>query len=493
MSIQIHDTISRKTQPFTPLEPGKISMYLCGPTVYSDCHIGHLMGPVVFDTIARWFQAHGNEVQFVINITDIDDKIINRAAAEDVTWQSIAEKYTAQYLDFMQELDVNTVTDNPHCTHHLDSMVTFIQDLIDKGRAYDAPDGVYFSVEKQPDYGKLSGRKLEDMQSGSRIQGQDGLENPADFALWKKVKPGEPSWESPWGAGRPGWHIECSVMSSDIMGPAFDIHGGGDDLKFPHHENEIAQSEAHGDAFATVWMHHGLVQYGGRKIGKSDPRMQDPEFSRQFDARWLLDTYGAPAVRYFLVRSPYRRPVDFEASALDAARTGLVRLYRQLGSLLEEASDASLTEIQSRELPEGLATERKAFCDSMDNDFNTGEAVAALFRMAAIAKSVEGEANKQALVLLRDLGRLIGLLQVGDLARVEKAGMDEDSELATLVAEIIAARSQARSDKDFARADTLRDALTRAGIQVLDSTEGTTFERTPGATGNPEEILRAAL
>ncbi|MCP5021945.1 MAG: cysteine--tRNA ligase [bacterium] len=493
MSIQIHDTISRKIQPFEPLQPGKVSMYLCGPTVYSDCHIGHLMGPVVFDTIARWFIARGNEVQFVVNITDIDDKIINRAAAEDVSWQSIAERYTQQYFDFLKDLGVSTVTDNPYCTHHLDSMVAFIGNLVDKGRAYDAPDGVYYRVEKQPDYGKLSGRKLEDMQSGSRIDGQDGLENPADFALWKKVKPGEPSWESPWGPGRPGWHIECSVMASDLMGSAFDIHGGGDDLKFPHHENEIAQSEARGDAFATLWMHHGLVQYGGRKIGKSDPRMQDPEFSRQFDARWLLDTYGAPAVRYFLIRSPYRRPIDFEASALDAARTGLVRLYRQLGELLEEASDASLEEILGRDLPENLATERQAFCTSMDNDFNTGEAVAALFRIAAIAKSSEGEANAQALVLMRDLARLLGMLQVGDLARVEKAGMEEDSDLASLVNQIIEARAKARQDKDFARADTLRDALTEAGIQVLDGAEGTTYECTPGAADNPEEILRAAL
>ncbi|MFT4649470.1 MAG: cysteinyl-tRNA synthetase [Glaciecola sp.] len=493
MSIQIHDTISRKTLPFEPIQPGKVSMYLCGPTVYSDCHIGHLMGPVVFDTVSRWFKARGNDVQFVINITDIDDKIINRAADEGVSWQSIAEKYTAQYFDFLKELDVTTITDHPHCTHHLDSMVTFIGDLIAKGRAYDAPDGVYYRVEKQPDYGKLSGRKLEDMLSGSRIQGQEGLENPADFALWKKVKPGEPSWESPWGPGRPGWHIECSVMASDLMGSAFDIHGGGDDLKFPHHENEIAQSEAHGDAFASIWMHHGLVQFGGRKIGKSDPLMKDPEFARQFDARWLLDTYGAPAVRYFLVRSPYRRPVDFEASALDAARTGLVRLYRQLGSLLEEASYASLTEIMGRDLPETLQTERQAFCESMDNDFNTGEAVAALFRIASVAKSVEGAANTQALTLMRDLGRLLGLLQVGDLQRTEKAGMDADSDLAILVEQTLEARSEARAEKNFARADSLRDALTEAGIQVLDSSAGTTFERTPGATGDPEAILRAAL
>ncbi|MDF1838160.1 MAG: class I tRNA ligase family protein, partial [Planctomycetota bacterium] len=199
MSIQIHDTISRKLLPFEPIQPGKVSMYLCGPTVYSDCHIGHLMGPVVFDTISRWFIARGFEVQYVINITDIDDKIINRAADENVSWQSIAEKYTAQYFDFLKELDVNTITDHPHCTHHLESMVKFIGNLIEKGRAYDAPDGVYYRVEKQPDYGKLSGRKLEDMRAGDRVAAAEGLKDPADFALWKKAKPGEPSWPSPWG------------------------------------------------------------------------------------------------------------------------------------------------------------------------------------------------------------------------------------------------------------------------------------------------------
>lgn len=493
MPIRIHDTLTRQTQVFEPLVPGRVSMYLCGPTVYDDCHVGHLMGPVVFDTIARWLAVRGYEVQFVVNITDIDDKIIQKAGKTGQTWQQVAQHYTQQYREFLQELGVTTITDQPHCTHFVDQMVAFIQDLIDAGKAYDAPDGVYYRVLEQPNYGKLSGRKIEDMQAGARIAAQDALEHPADFVLWKKAKPGEPSWESPWGPGRPGWHIECSVMSSEINGPEFDIHGGGDDLKFPHHENEIAQSEAHGDGFARLWMHHGLVQFGGRKIGKSDARMQDADFSKQFNARYLLDTYGAPAVRFFLVRSPYRRPVDFEPSALDAARTGLVRLYRQLGELLDEESAVQPEEVLSRAVSSELQTLRAAFCEAMDDDFNTGEAVAALFQLAALANHQSEAEQAGTLRLLRDLGRLIGLFQPGDLKRVEQAGIAEDSELAHWVEQVLTARAQARSDKDYARADALRDALKDAGISVLDAAEGTSFERIPGASGDPIAILKSAL
>ncbi|MEZ6004767.1 MAG: cysteine--tRNA ligase [Planctomycetota bacterium] len=493
MSIRIHDTLSRETHPFEPLEPGKVSMYLCGPTVYSDCHIGHLMGPVVFDTIARWFEARGFRVQLVVNITDIDDKIIHKAQATGQAWNQVSEHYTEQYWNFLRELGVQSITDSPHCTHYVDAMVRFIGELIEKGRAYPAADGVYFRVLQQPGYGKLSGRRLEDMQAGARVETQAGLEHPADFVLWKNAKPGEPSWPSPWGDGRPGWHIECSVMSSAIMGPVFDIHGGGDDLKFPHHENEIAQSEAHGDRFARLWMHHGLVQYGGRKIGKSDTRMQDAEFARQFNARYLLDTYGAPAVRFFLVRSPYRRPVDFEPSALDSARTGLVRLYRQLGERMDAPGPVDAAEVLARPVGEAASQLRREFAEAMDEDFNTGEAIAALFRLAALANGQEGGEQDQTLLLMRDLGRVLGLFQPGDLQAVEHAGLDSQGELAELVGQVLAARGEARAQKDWGRADKLRDALTAAGIAVLDGAAGTSFERVPGHQGDPIPVLRAAL
>ncbi len=345
MAIRIFDSLRREKLVLEPIEPGVVRLYACGPTVYDDCHIGHLMGPVIFDTAARWIRARGFEVRFVNNITDIDDKIINRALDTGEDWKSIAERYTEQYFEFLEELGVETITDHPRCTEYVGKMIQFIEDLITGEKAYETSDGVYFDVQGHEGYGKLSGRAVEDMQAGGRVGANSELRHPADFALWKKAKPGEPTWDSPWGPGRPGWHIECSVMSRELLGPSFDLHGGGDDLKFPHHENEIAQSEAHGDAFARLWMHNGLVQYGGRKIAKSDPRMQDPEFAGQFKARKLIDTYGAPVVRFFLVRGPYRRPIDFEPKNLHDARKGLTRVLNQLGDRCEQAS-ASVDEIQ---------------------------------------------------------------------------------------------------------------------------------------------------
>ena len=244
MILRLHDTLERRQIDFVPLDPGgPVTFYTCGPTVYDDCHIGHLMGPVVFDTVARWMLARGLRVRFVNNITDIDDKIINRARETGEAWDAIAERYTQQYFGYLHDLGVETITDHPRCTEYVPQMIAFIQELMDDDIAYVADDGVYFDVHRHEGYGKLAGRKLEDMQAGARVEAQGGLRHPADFALWKGVKPGEPSWESPWGPGRPGWHIECSVMSSELLGRAFDLHGGGDDLKFPHHENEIAQSE----------------------------------------------------------------------------------------------------------------------------------------------------------------------------------------------------------------------------------------------------------
>ena len=284
------------------------------------------------------------------------------------------------------------------------------------------------------------------MQAGARVEAQGGLRHPADFALWKGVKPGEPSWESPWVPGRPGWHIECSVMSSELLGRAFDLHGGGDDLKFPHHENEIAQSEARGDGFARLWMHNGLVQYGGRKVAKSDPRMQDAAFRQQFQARWLLETYGAPALRFFLVRSPYRRPVDFEPSNLEGARTGLVRLLRALGPLAEEPDVTTLTDVLGRELPEGLAARRDRFVAAMDDDFNTGEAIAELFSLASDARSAPSPAEAEAaLRLARDLGRQLGLFQPGDSERLAAVGGGVEAALAPIAEALLEVRRAARS------------------------------------------------
>jgi len=493
MAIRIYDTLRRERVELEPLDPGAIGMYVCGPTVYDDCHIGHLMGPVVFDSVARWLRARGFGVRFVNNITDIDDKIINRALASGEEWRSIAERYTGQYVRFLEELGVVTITDTPRCTDYVPKMVAFIQELVDAGQAYEASDGVYFEVSEHAGYGKLSGRRLEEMQAGERVGTKTDLRNPADFALWKKAKPGEPTWESPWGPGRPGWHIECSVMSSILLGSAFDIHGGGDDLKFPHHENEIAQSEAHGDGFARIWMHNGLVQYGGRKISKSDPRMQDPEFARQFQARWLIDTYGPAAVRFFLVRSPYRRPVDFEPKNLEDARKGLARLHRLLGERLEEPATPQLDEILARPLPAALADRRDRFCAAMDDDFSSGEAVAELFSLAKLASDETGEGREQALALMRDLGRLLGLLEPGDRQRMGGTPEVADERLGRVVEALLNVRRSARAGRDFATADGLRDLVVGQGISVADGAEGSDWELAGASEGALAALLDGAL
>ncbi len=491
--IRIHDSLTRQLVPLEPLEPGLVRLYVCGPTVYDDCHIGHLMGPVLFDTIARWLSARGLRVRFVNNITDIDDKIIQRAKTSGEDWRAIAQRYTAQYLGFLEELGVRTITDHPRCTDYVPQMIRFVGELLANDRAYATSDGVYYDVSRQADYGKLSGRRVDDMIAGARVEARDELRNPADFALWKKAKPGEPSWPSPWGEGRPGWHLECSVMAGELLGAAFDMHGGGDDLKFPHHENEIAQSEAHGEAFARCWMHHGLVQYGGRKVAKSDPRMKDEAFSRQFQARWLLDTYGAPALRFFLLRGHYRRPIDFEPNNLDAARTGLIRLHRQLGALLDEPGEPDPVELFTRELAEPLAAHRARFAEAMDDDFGTGEAIAEVFSIAQAARSLEGTARDSALRLARDLGRLLGLFEPGDAERLARGGGATDERLRAVAEVALRLREEARARKDFVTGDAIRDALAGAGLSVQDGPEGARVDADAAGEAALPALLDALL
>ncbi len=474
-SIQVYNTLTRAKQAFVPLVAGQVGMYVCGPTVYDDCHIGHLMGPVLFDAVARWFAARGHQVRFVNNITDIDDKIINRSIATGEPWDAITKRYTAQYLGYLKRLHVVTVTDHPRCSDYITPMITYIQDLIAKERAYVAVDGVYYDVQKQNGYGKLSGRRLDDMKAGARIERDASLRHPGDFALWKHAKPGEPAWDSPWGKGRPGWHIECSVMSHETLGETFDIHGGGDDLKFPHHENEIAQGEAHGGGYAKCWMHNGLIQYDGVKVGKSDPRMKDPEFARQFKADYLLDTYGAATVRFLLMQGHYRRPNDFAPTALSAARTALGKLHRQLGTLLDEPGTAMLEEILARPLSEAASRLRHDVIGAMDDDFNTGAAIAALFGLVAEAKRTSGDAATVLLRLVRDLGRLLGLFQPGDGADTVEAQAGGDELLAPVMALVLVLRQEVRARRDFATADRIRETLGASGITIKDAKDGATW------------------
>jgi len=484
--LQIHDTLTRDKRVLKPLKAGQIGMYLCGPTVYDDCHIGHLMGPVLFDAVARWLAVRGNQVTLVNNITDIDDKIIKRSKESGEPWLAITERYTAQYLGYLKRLHALQPTariaiTHPKCSEFISQMVRYISELIASGRAYVVEgDGVYYDVQKQPGYGKLSGRNIDDMQAGARIERDARLHHPADFALWKIAKPDEPHWDSPWGAGRPGWHIECSVMSTELLGDTFDIHAGGDDLKFPHHENEIAQGEAHGGGYATCWMHNGLIQFEGVKVGKSDPRMKDPAFRKQFDARFLLDTYGAATVRFLLLQGHYRRPIDFAPKNLEAARTALGRFHKLLGATLDDAGTSTLAEVQARTVPPILASLRAAAVAGMDDDFNTGAAIAALFGMVAETRKLTGDEQRAAILLIRDLGRLIGLFQPGDAADTHAVAAGADNEtLAKVMALVLELRQNARAARDFATSDRIRDGLAAAGIVVKDGKDGATWDVKP--------------
>lgn len=482
--IQIHDSLTRQKKPFVPLVPGQVRMYVCGPTVYSDCHIGHTMGPVLFDAVARWLAVRGHRVRFVNNITDIEDKIIARSIETGEPWQDITARYTEQYNFLLRELNVTTITDQPRCTDYVPQMVAFIGDLIAKGRAYVASDGVYFEVRKQPSYGKLSGRKLDEMRSEEGDTA--GLRDPADFALWKLAKPGEPSWPSPWGAGRPGWHIECSAMSSDLLGGAFDIHGGGEELKFPHHENEIAQSEAHGDCFACTWMHNGLVQYEGKKVSKSDPRMRDPAFAQQFQALHLIEQYGGEALRFHILRGHYRRPQEFKPADLAATRTTLERLRTQLreGLGATAAPAADLAAIDAIALPEAAAQHRTQFCAMMDDDFNTGAAIAQLFPLAALArKATDAGETKRILGVVHGLAHLLGMFAGGLAApastgEISSAGTADHHLLDQVLAILVRQRQDARARRDFAAGDRIRDELAALGITLVDGRDGTTWTRT---------------
>jgi cysteinyl-tRNA synthetase len=479
MAMKLYNSLSRTKETLTTREPGKVSMYVCGPTVYSDCHVGHLMGPLLFDAVARWMAQRGYDVRFLNNITDIDDKIIDRARNTGEDWRSITERYTQQYLDFLATLGVKTVTDHPKATDFMPQMIAYIGKLVDDGMAYATPDGVYFEVSKKDGYGKLSGRRVEEMKAGARIDRDDGLHHPADFALWKRAKEGEPSWESPWGPGRPGWHIECSVMTHSLLGDSFDIHGGGDDLKFPHHENEIAQGEAHGGSYAQYWMHNGLIQYEGSKISKSDPRNADPAFADQFKAANLLDTWGAATIRFFFLQGHYRRPFDFAPSHLQSARAALTKLHKQLGDLMDSDAEASLEDILSRSLGDEAARRRQAFCDAMDDDFNTGAAIGHLFAIAGLARQAKGAEAQALLELLRDLGRLLGCFSVGDGDRV---GLDSEdasggADVAPLLDLLVELRQQARANRDFAAADLIRNRLTELGWSLEDGPDGTSWHK----------------
>lgn len=458
--LQLHNTLSNSKVPFTPIEPGKISLYVCGMTVYDYCHIGHARVMVSFDVITRYLRHAGYQVEYVRNITDVDDKIIKRAAENGES----CEQLTQRFIDAMHEdevsLNVLPPDQEPRATGHIPAILDMVQTLIDKDYAYAASNGdVYYRVDKFEGYGKLTNRKLEDMRAGARVDINDVKENPFDFVLWKAAKAGEVSWASPWGEGRPGWHIECSAMTKCCLGNHFDIHGGGPDLPFPHHENEIAQSEAaNGETFVNYWLHAGAVRVNQEKMSKS--------LGNFFTIREVLAKYPAEIVRYLLTASHYRSQIDYAEDALVEAQKALDRLYTAMDQL--ELVDGSL---------EGPYLDR--FNAAMDDDFNTREAIVILFEMAREVNRLKRDGSPQAAVVasqMRGLGNILGLLELDPHTYLQgeaREGDVTDADIDVLVKQ----RHQAKLDRNFALSDQIRDQLKVMGVILEDSKEGTGWKR----------------
>lgn len=456
--MQIYNTLTRRKEPFTPIEAGKVRMYVCGITVYDYCHIGHARVMVAFDVITRYLRSRGYDVNYVRNITDIDDKILKRAIDNGETISALTERMIVAMHEDEDRLGVLRPDHEPRATAHIDDIVAMIETLIGKGYAYAAANGdVYYRVRQFADYGKLNNRNLDEMRSGVRVNIDAHKEDPLDFVLWKAAKPGEASWPSPWGAGRPGWHIECSAMSTCCLGDTFDIHGGGPDLTFPHHENEIAQSEAAtGKRYVNTWMHAGAVRVDEQKMSKS--------LGNFFTIRDVLEVHDPEVVRYLLVASHYRSPINYAPDALTEARRSLERFYNAL-----EGVTPTRGEVDAR------FAER--FVAAMDDDFNTAEALAALFELARELNRAKQDDATRAPALAFELGRLGGLLGLfeQDPAVFLQGGGDA---LPLSEAEIdarIAARAEAKRARDFAAADRIRDELARLGVVLKDSREGTSW------------------
>jgi cysteinyl-tRNA synthetase len=461
--LHIYNTLTRRKEPLRPLEPGRVRMYVCGMTVYDFCHLGHARVLVVFDIVYRHLKRLGLDVTYVRNITDIDDKIIRRAAENGEAIEALTERFIGAMHEDADRLGVLRPDAEPRATLHMAEILAMITRLLDQDHAYVAGNGdVYYAVASFPGYGKLSGKDPQDLRAGARVEVGEAKRDPLDFALWKAAKPGEPAWASPWGAGRPGWHIECSAMSTGCLGNHFDIHGGGADLMFPHHENEIAQSEgATGEPFVNVWMHNGFVRVNDEKMSKS--------LGNFFTVREILARYQPEEVRYFILGSHYRSPLNYDDSQLDAARAALTRLYTALRELPADAE------------PAGGEGYRERFDAAMDDDFNTPEALAVLFDLAREINRLRGQDVAAAAALgaeLRALGAALGLLGQDAEAYLKAGAGSVAGGLADAdIDALIARRNAARKDRNFAAADRLRDELTAAGIVLEDGPGGTTWRR----------------
>jgi cysteinyl-tRNA synthetase len=465
--LKIYNSLTREKQTFTPIEANKVRMYVCGMTVYDFCHLGHARVMVVFDMIARWFRASDYQVTYVRNITDIDDKIIKRANENGETIDVLTQRFIEAMDEDSAKLGIIRPDLEPRATQHIQGMLDMIGKLIEKGHAYQASNGdVFYKVRSFNDYGKLSGKSLDDLRAGERVEVDTYKQDPLDFVLWKSVKPNEPNWDSPWGKGRPGWHIECSVMSAEHLGAHFDIHGGGQDLQFPHHENEIAQSEAaHSCQMANYWLHNGFVRVDDEKMSKS--------LGNFFTIREVLAKYDPEVVRFFILRAHYRSPLNYSDKHLDDAKAALTRLYTALRGHKVSTHNIDWNQPQA-----------KRFKQAMDDDFNTPEAMAALFELAK-------DKSMEALTLLKNLAAIIGLLQrdpesflKGVVAGIASIQADNTAHIAVEtglteanIMQHISNRIVAKKAKNFTEADRIRKELADAGIILEDTPQGTTWRR----------------
>ena len=467
--MRLYNSMSKRKEEFVPVEEGKVRMYVCGPTVYNFIHIGNARPMIVFDTVRRYFEYKGYDVNYVSNFTDVDDKIIKKAIEEGVPAEEISQRYIEECKKDMDGMNIEPATTNPLATQEIDGMIDMISTLIEKGYAYEKNGTVYFRTRQFKDYGKLSHKNLDDLRSGNRallVSGEDEKEDPLDFVLWKPKKEGEPAWESPWSDGRPGWHIECSVMSKKYLGEQIDIHAGGEDLVFPHHENEIAQSEAcNGKEFAKYWMHNAFLNIDNHKMSKSLGNFRTVrEISEQYDLQIL---------RFFMLSAHYRSPLNFSAELMEASKNGLERIQNAADNLrymMEQAKEESMTDAEK----DNLAKTKEfvtAFETAMEDDFNTADAIAAIFDLVKYANTTATtEGSKEYAKALYDL--LVKLTDVLGLI-VDKKEEILDDEIEALIAE----RQAARKEKNFARADEIRDELAAKGIVLLDTREGVKWKK----------------
>ncbi|MBI1347436.1 cysteine--tRNA ligase [bacterium] len=517
MPLRVYNTLTRQKEDFQTVTPGRVTMYLCGPTVYKPSHIGHMVGPVIFDTVKRYLSYSGYGVTFVVNITDVDDKIIGEATKRNTTMAAVAKEIEQDYFDNLKVMGVDSIDHFPRATEHIQGMLDIIGTLVEKGYAYPLNGDVYFDCTKDDDYGKLSRRSIEEMLAGTRVEANDRKRSPADFALWKGSKPGEPCWESPWGPGRPGWHIECSAMAKKLLGESIDIHGGGLDLMFPHHENELAQSEScSGKPFARYWMHNGLMQSSGQagKVGGQHDRHGDllAEKQQQEAAKIskstgagsfkdLLKSHAPETVRFFLLATHYRSPIDFSDERLQETAKSLegfhrlFKTYERIAGTSFFAITPAATRTEAQESPslglpafqEELSSLRQRFLDAMDDDFNTGGAVGVLFDLRktlngfiAEQKLETGSPKPEAvaaltagMTVLKELSNLLGVFRVAPA----KAAAADDGLVNGLMELVIQIRADARKNKNFAVSDLIRDQLKALKITLEDRPEKTLWRR----------------